>query len=264
VITVSALYIYPIKSCRGIELRGFRLDELGPELDRRFMLVDEAGKFITQREAPRLALVVPTLARTTLSVHAPGMSTLGLPLTLPDDGRVLQVRIWEHVGAALLASDAASAWFSDFLGRSCQLVWFPRAPLRRVSEKYSPEAAYTAFADGYPELLLSEESLADLNARAGATFPVDRFRPNIVVRGGGPFAEDGWKRVRIGSVTFDVVKPCARCVIITVDQLSGEASKEPLATLASYRRQGNGLMFGQNCVHRELGTIRVGDLLEPL
>jgi uncharacterized protein YcbX len=263
VITVSALYIYPIKSCRGIELQGFRLDDLGPELDRRFMLVDENNKCITQREEPKLALVVPTLAPTAFMVRAPGMVVLKLPISLHDDSRVIQIEVWSHKGPALDTGDDASGWFSEYLGRRCRLVWFPRARLRRVSEKHSPEEAYTAFADGYPELLLSEESIADLGTRANTTFPVDRFRPNILVRGGEPYAEDSWKKIRIGSVQFDVVKPCERCVMTTIDQRTGEAaSKEPLATLARYRREGSKVLFGQNCIHRELGTIRVGDQVE--
>jgi uncharacterized protein YcbX len=140
----------------------------------------------------------------------------------------------------------------------------PRAPLRPVDPAYSPEPAHTAFTDGFPELLLSAASLADLAERAKTPLSAERFRPNIVVTGSAPYAEDGWRQIRIGEVVFDVVKPCARCVITTLEPTTSVAGKEPLATLASYRRRGNDVVFGQNCVHRGLGTVRVSDPVEVL
>ena len=259
---VSALYIYPIKACRGIEVQAFRLDALGPQLDRRFMLVDEEGQFISQRIAPRLSQVVPSLAPTALTVKAPGMPTLKLPLSLPDDGRVAQIKVWDHTGPAIEADFAVHDWFSEWLQRPCRLVYMPYAQLRQVSPKYSPEAAYTSFTDGYPELLISQASLDDLAERAKMKLSVERFRPNIVVSGSEPYAEDGWKQIRIASVPFDVAKPCSRCVVITIDPATSEAGKEPLATLAHYRKQDGKVLFGQNCIHRELGSIRVGDAIE--
>lgn len=263
-VTVSALYIYPIKSCGGIEVQAFRLDDLGPQFDRRFMVVDAEGKFITQRQEPRLSLVTPTLQPTTLTVRAQGMQPLRLPLSVRDDGRVVEVTVWEHRGPAFDAGTDASEWFSEWLGRDCRLVYMPNAPLRQVSTAYSPEAAYTSFNDGFPELLVSAASLADLNQRAQRSFGMERFRPNIVVTGCDAYAEDTWKKVRIGAVRFDVVKPCGRCVTTTVDPATGEAGTEPLATLSSYRKRGGKVMFGQNCVHRDLGGIRVGDAVELL
>jgi uncharacterized protein len=251
-IAVSALYIYPIKSCRGIQVQGFRLDALGPELDRRFMVVDSHGKFTTQRTAPRLALVTTTL-------EAPGMEKLKLPLALRDDAKVVEAEVWRHRGPAIDAGDEAAEWFSECLGKPSRLVRFPPAKLRRVNPAYAPEEAHVAFSDGYPELLLSEASVADLSQRAGVALSVDRFRPNIVVAGTAPYDEDTWQRIEIGDVPFDVVKPCERCVITTIDQSTGNAGKEPLATLAKYRKRGNDVVFGQNCIHRGTGTIRVGD-----
>jgi uncharacterized protein len=259
VISVSALYIYPIKSCRGISVQGCRLDALGPYLDRRFMLVDERGVYITQRTEPRLAQVAVAIHPTALAVSAPGMRALKLPLSQHDGGASIDVQVWEFHGPALDAGSDAGEWFSEFLGRACRLVRCDMAQPRRVDPEFAPELAYTAFSDGFPALLLTEASLEDLGRRAGQVFAVERFRPNIVLAGAQAYEEDSWQQIRIGAIPFDVVKPCARCVITTIDPLTGQAGVEPLVTLATYRKQCNGVLFGQNCVHRELGTMRVGD-----
>jgi uncharacterized protein YcbX len=259
VITVSALYIYPFKSCRGIAVQGFRLDELGPYLDRRFMLVDEQGVCITQRAEPRLSQVAVSIHPTAFLLSAPGLRPFKLPLSQPDGGNSIPIQLWEYSGSAIEAGSDASEWFSEYLGRPCRLVRSGMSPSRRVDPKYSPEVAYTGFSDGYPELLLSQASLEDLGKRLGKTLPVDRFRPNIVLSGTQPYEEDTWQQIRIGSIPFDVVKPCGRCAITTIDQATSQGSVEPLATLATYRKQDKSVQFGQNCVHRELGTVRVGD-----
>ena len=233
---VSALFIYPIKACRGIEVQAFRLDALGPQLDRRFMLVDEQGTFISQRQEPRLSQVVPSLSPTALLVKAP----------------------------AIEADVTVHDWFSDWLQRPVRLVYMPYAQLRRVDPQHAPEEAYTSFTDGYPELLVSQASVDDLGKRAQMQLSLERFRPNIVVSGCEAYAEDSWKKIRIGEVPFDVVKPCSRCVVTTIEPATSEAGKEPLATLASYRKVDGKAVFGQNCVHRDLGTIRVSDPLEVL
>lgn len=263
-ISVSALYIYPIKSCRGIEVRSFRLDDLGPQFDRRYMIVDENGVAITQRAESRLALVVPSLQPTTLVVRADGMQSLKLPLTQYGEGRVVEVAHFDHRSPAFDAGSDASEWFSEFLGRACRLVYMPNAQVRRVSEKYAPEPAYTSFTDGFPELLVSSASIADLSARARTTLVQERFRPTIVVSGAEAYAEDSWRKIRIGEVLFDVVKPSSRCVVTTIDPTTGARGKEPLATLNEYRKQDGKVMFGQNCVHRALGNVRVGDAIEVL
>lgn len=263
-ISVSALYIYPIKSCRGIEVRAFRLDDLGPQLDRRYMIVDPNGRCINQRQEARLALVVPSLQPTTLLVRAEGMQPLKLPLAARGDGRVVEVEHFDHRSPAYDAGADPAGWFSEYLRRECRLVYMPNAPYRRVSEKYSPEPAFTSFTDGFPALLLSAASIADLSTRAGVTLVPERFRPSIVVSGSEAYAEDTWKQLRIGEVRFDVVKPCTRCVVTTIDPATADKGSEPLATLAKYRKQDSKVIFGQNCVHRELGSIRVGDAVEVL
>lgn len=263
-ISVSALYIYPIKSCRGIEVRAFRLDDLGPQFDRRYMIVDKSGQSITQRQEPRLALVTPSLQPTTLLVRAEGMQPLKLPLTPREDGRVVEVAHFDHRGRAFDAGADASGWFSEWLGRECRLAYMPNAPVRQVSPEYAPEPAFTAFTDGFPELLFSSESLADLSARAKVSLVPERFRPTIVVSGCEAYAEDTWRQIRIGDVRFDVVKPSSRCSVTTIDPATGERGSEPLATLSTYRKQGSKVYFAQNCVHRDLGSVRVGDAVEVI
>ncbi|HEY2736278.1 MAG TPA: MOSC domain-containing protein, partial [Polyangiales bacterium] len=199
-----------------------------------------------------------------LTLKAPGMRPLKLRLSQHDDGTLVPVSVWEYRGSAFDEGSDASEWFSEFLSRPCRLVRLAPVEPRRVDPKYVPDEVHVGFSDGYPELLLSEASIADLSQRAKQTFPVDRFRPNILVTGSEPYEEDRWASIRIGDIPFDLVKPCARCVITTTDQATAERSVEPLATLASYRRQGNNLLFGQNCVHRAVGSVRVGDVVSAI
>jgi len=261
--SVSSLHVYPIKSCRGLDLKAVRFDLLGPLYDRRFMLVDESGKFLTQRELPRMALIEPKIGPTALQVHAPQMPVLKVPMTQRDCRR-LPVSVWRHQGEAEDVGEHAADWFSSFLERACRLVRFPEDGVREISPGRVPFAAQVGFADGYPALLLSEASLEDLNGRMKQRLPMNRFRANIVVRDCEAFAEDGWKRIRIGELVLEVVKPCSRCTITTVDQLSAATGKEPLTTLATYRKRDNDVFFGQNCVHHGPGSVRIGDELEVL
>jgi len=175
------------------------------------------------------------------------------------------VEVWRHRGPALDQGDAAAALLSEHLEISCRLVRIPPDHARRVNPAFSPEEAHTAFSDGYPLLLVSEASLADLNARLETPLPMNRFRPNLVVRGCAPFAEDGWKRIRIGGLELDVAKPCDRCLVTTTDQATGERDgQEPLRTLATYRKRGEGVLFGQNLVHRGRGALALGASVEVL
>ena len=255
-LTVSALYIYPVEPCRGIEVQGFRFDELGPQLDRRYMLVGSDGKFISLQDAPGLADVVPSLLPTAISLRAPKLAQFKLPLSLGDGARVMEVEIGKHRGPAMVAGGDASDWFSDLLERACTLVWMPRGPLRRVDPAYSSEDAYTAFTDGFPVSLVSAASVSDVAARAKSFVTAERFRPNIVVEGAEAYAEDAWQRIKIGEVRFDVVKASA------VFRGEPPATDAALTALAAYRKQGDELVFGRGCIHRELGMVRVNDAVE--
>lgn len=270
-IHVAALHTYPVKSCAGISHRQMAIAATGPLYDRRWMLGFDDGDAvlaqITQREMPRLALVQPTITVDSLILSAPGKRDLCVPL----QDRALhdaRIKIWRDTVDGHDEGNEAAEWFSDFLKIGARLVRMPDSFYRRVSPEYSPEPAQVGFADAYPLLLISEASLSDLNekmmARGKPALPMNRFRPNLVVAGCEPFAEDTWKRLMIAGIPFDVVKSCARCVTTTVDQSKGEVldSDEPLATLATYRKAPRGVMFGQNVVHRALGTVSVGDVIE--
>lgn len=260
---LTGLHIYPLKSAAGISLPAARVDDRGLLGDRRWMVVDLEGSFLTQRTQPRLALVTARPAVGELLLSAPGMPPLAVAVPAPDV-QAVEVRVWDDTCAAAPAGNNASVWLSTFLGVDCALVYMPDATVRAVPPRGSAPPSRVGFADAYPALLLSEASLADLNARLARPVPMDRFRPNLVVAGCAPYAEDGWRRIRIGGVLFHVVKPCSRCTITTVDQATGERGQEPLATLARYRRDGNQVLFGQNLVHEGIGELRVGDAVEVL
>jgi uncharacterized protein YcbX len=264
VITIAALYRYPIKSCRGTSLTEAVLDARGIVGDRRLMLVDQEGEFLTQRELPRMALIVPLLEGDDLVVRAPGLPDL--QLRPANDGPRVEVTVWKDLCAAVDQGDDAAQWFRAFLDVPCRLVRLADDHVRRVDPGYARRPGdQTAFTDGYPLLLASEASLEDLNRRMLAALPMNRFRPSLVVRGCAPYAEDAWRTIRAGTMDLDVVKPCVRCVITTTDQDSAEFGLEPLRTLATYRKgPDGGVWFGQNLIHHRPGTLRVGDLVEIL
>ncbi len=260
---LSQLNVYPIKSARGVSLEASEVDECGLRLDRRWMLIDEGGRFISQRRFPRMALIGVRLERDSLVVDAPGMPSLEMSLQ-PQAERLMLAGVWDDLVEVSPVSDDAHRWFSEFLGARCRLVHLPDESVRQVDPGYGEWGDQVGLADGFPFLLVSESSLADLNARMEQPVPMDRFRPNLVVRGCGPFAEDEWKLVRIGPITFRVVKPCSRCAITSVDQRTAARGKEPLRTLARFRRWGTKVLFGQNLIHSGTGTLRAGDPVEVL
>ncbi len=250
-VTLVALHVYPVKGCRGLEPAAAWAGTRGLEGDRRWMVVDGAGRFVSQRTRPRLAVVAPELAAGALMLRVPGREALVVPLG-PDGGpagvvATGQVTVWRDTVAARDAGAAAADWFGALLGETARLVFMPDDTRRGVDPDYAAPGDVVSFADGFPWLLISEGSLADLNARLPRPLPMARFRPNLVVSGCAPYAEDGWRTLRIGEAVFRIVKPCARCSVTTVDQETGEPDgPEPLRTLAGYRRVGDGVMFGQN------------------
>ena len=260
-VSLSDLCVYPIKSCGGIAVDEWEVDERGLRHDRRWMLVDETGCFLSQRELPRMALIKVRIESDGLLVDAPGMSSLVVPFR-PPDGKLMLTRVWDDLVECQTVDD--DHWFSEFLEVSCKLVYLPDESVRPVDAAYAEPGDRVGLADGFPFLLISEASLADLNARLEQPLPMNRFRPNLVVGGCEPFAEDGWSLVRIGRLTFRVVKPCARCTITTVDQESATKGKEPLRTLARFRRAGNKVLFGQNLIHDASGTLHIGDPVQIL
>ena len=262
---ISELSIYPIKSLKGIPLEAALVEDRGLKYDRRWMLVDENWQFITQREVPKMATVKVEVGESGLAVSANGRE-FPVPLE-PGTGETENVKVWNSTVKSEFYSDEVNSWFSEVLGVSCRLVAMPETSKRIVSPDYAVRRFEdtVSFADGYPFLLIGEGSLADLNSRLETPVPMNRFRPNFVVKGSEPFEEDSWKRVRIGATEFHIVKPCARCVITTVDQSSGKKGKEPLATLSQYRNRNGNVMFGQNLIAESAGgTVRLGDEVEVL
>ncbi len=267
-ITVSALHIYPVKSLAGIALSACGVTAQGFKFDRRFMLVNAAHVFITQRENPKLATIWADVIGDEIELSAPDMPTLRFPVSPPAQA-TFSVQLFEDQAPTRgqPVSAAADAWLSRYLESEITLVYMPESVARYCSDKYAKNNEIVSFADGYPLLVTTEASLADLNARialtGGAAIPMNRFRPNVVLRGAAPWAEDGWlnRTFSIGDTTFQAVKPCGRCVITTPDQATGDVrGAEPLQPLATFRMVDERVIFGMNVVPVKLGTVRVGDV----
>lgn len=264
-LTLQDIFIYPIKSLGGIRVSEALVQEKGFQYDRRWMLVDSHLRFVSQREFPKLALLQVEVRKDGLVVFS--KMTKDLHLSIPFEmanGPEVEVSIWDDRVIAQVVNKEVGEWFSAFLGFSVELVVMPESTHRKVDSRYAVNAESVSFADGMPYLIIGQSSLEDLNSRLEVPVPMDRFRPNLVFSGGPAFLEDELKKIRIGSVEFQIVKPCARCVLTTVDQNTGVAGKEPLKTLASYRNIKNKVMFGQNVVALQSGIIRIGDPILPI
>ena len=276
---ISEINIYPIKSLKGISLDKATVEERGLQYDRRWMLTTPDGMFFTQREFPRMATLSVWIDEdgSGLGVAADRFGDVFVP-SQPDTGDKQQVTIWQSVCEGEVYGGALNEWFSDVIGTNCQLVYMPDNTRRSVNKRFDHGDDVVSFADGYPLMVLSEATLADLNSRLDDPLPMNRFRPNLVVSGSSAFAEDAWDKVRIGEAVFRSTKPCERCVMTTVDQSKGEfTGKEPLKTLASYRMAKNvmpdrydslgvgatAVLFGQNLIAESIGaTVSVGDAVD--
>lgn len=250
-ITLAGLHVYPVKSCRGIALAEALVTETGLEHDREWMVVTPGGRFLTQRELPRLALIGTRLEHGALWLSAPDAAPLEVPLG--HAGTPVEVVVWRDRCAARDAGEAAARWLGDVLGRDARLVRFDAAHRRRSDPAWTGDArAYAQFADGYALLAISTASLDDLNSRLAKPLPMDRFRPNLVLDGAPPYGEDTLGEFRVGGqVRLRAVKPCTRCATTTTDQDTGEVDGvEPLETLKTYRWNASlrGVEFGQNVI----------------
>ena len=257
-VRIAGLFVYPVKGCRGLALDAAEVGARGLAGDREWMVVGSDGGFLSQRTQPRMALIEVALADGGLVVGAPGMAELAVPRA-GGATSTRPVTIWRDTVEAASAGAEAAAWFSAFLGLDCDLVRMPAATRRRVDPARARPGDLVGFADAYPFLLVSQGSLDELNRRLVTPLPMDRFRPNLVVDGCAPHAEDAWRTLVAGGVTFRVAKPCARCVVTATDQRTGARGDEPLGTLATYRLRDGKILFGQNLVHDGRGTLRVGD-----
>jgi uncharacterized protein YcbX len=272
---LSGLFIYPVKSLRGCAVPVATVDNLGLVGDRRFLVVNEANRHVTQREFPAMARISTALSATTLTLSAEGAGSVSIPRIQPAGDRVTrEVSIWKSEGlVAEDCGDLVAGWLSDFLETKCRLVRVGPQFCRPVLKPAARPGDVTAFADAVPFLAISEASLADLDDRLVAageeSVPMDRFRPNLVISGAAAFAEDTWPRVRVGELVLRAAGPSARCIMTTTDQQTGErCGREPLHTLATYRRDEKDptrINFGQNLIHEtKSGTVRVGDPVHVL
>ncbi len=260
-ITLSAMHVYPIKACGGVEVAEWEVDAFGLRHDRRWMVITAEGAFLTQREVPVLATVRTRIAPIHLRVSAPEMPELVLPLE-PQGGRPVVTKVWDDTVRVVAPDHKADEWFSYLVGRQCQLVYMPPETHREVDLSFAPDGGRTGFSDGFPFLLVGENSLVDLNQRLDTPLPMNRFRPNLVVRGSAAWAEDEWASFTLGDIPMRGVKLCARCMVTMTDQTTGRRDgPEPLRAMAEFRRRERGVMFGQNVVHYGTGRLRLGDAL---
>ena len=261
---LTSLHIYPVKGCRGLDLSQSNVEPWGLAGDRRWLLVDEDGRFVSQREQAALARVVIQPRDGGIEVTSEGHPPLSVDA--PGPGELLKVSVWSSTVLAAAAGPAADAWFSHYLGEPTRMVYLDDPTRRPVDPEYGQDGDTVSFADGFPLLLTSTASLDELGdwlaADGDQPVPMSRFRPNAVVTGFEAWAEDRWRRVRIGDVSFRVAKPCGRCVVTTTDQVTGVRGSQPLRMLAKKRRFGKTLVFGQNIIPETPGRIQVGDPVE--
>lgn len=254
---VHSLHIYPVKSLAGIQVSHFEMDDFGPRGDRRWMIVDEDRSFVTQRALPELARVTTSLSEGSVSISIPGEGDF----TLQQTDQELRVLVWRDWVAAFSGEAPASEALSRFCGKPLRFVFMPDSSFRRVDAGRVSEYRRVGFADGFPFLITNIASLDDLSERLGEPVDMRRFRPNIVIRGTAPWQEDHWRKLAVGEQNFDIVKPCSRCVLTTVNPDTGvkDPALQPLRSLSGYRRTPDGVIFGQNAIHESPGIIYVDD-----
>jgi len=264
---LSELWIYPVKSLAGIRLTSAELSDRGLRHDRRWMLTDKTGTFLTQRELPELALIDVSLTSTGLEIQhrTRPFPALAVPFE-PRSGEPVATAVFGSPVQTQRVADEANDWFSTLLARPLQLVFQPEASYRPIDPDYALRPGdRTSLADGYPFLLAGQSSLDDFNTYLDQPVPMNRFRPNLVVRGASAYDEDQWSEFRVGDLTFFAVKPCARCAIPGIDQANAQRSPEVVRALTTHRRRGTKTLFGQNLIATQTsGTLRVGDAVEVI
>ncbi|MDD5580886.1 MAG: MOSC domain-containing protein [Methylobacter sp.] len=256
--TLSEILIYPVKSLAGISAPSWKVTGTGLQYDRKWMIIDDAGQFLSQRVLPQMALIKTALTGNDLILSAQGMENLVLPLE-PVEGQIIASTIWHDRCNARAVSLEADQWLSSFLNRSCRLVYQPDNIIRQVNPEYANASDKVAFSDGFPFLIISENSLVSLNQAMQLNLPMIRFRPNLVISGCAAYAEDCWREISIGAIDFRLPKPCSRCSVPTIDPETAQSGKEPLTTLSRIRKWNNKVYFGQNALHNQIGQLTVGD-----
>lgn len=264
-IHLSGIYIYPIKSIAGVSLKESIVGERGLKHDRRWMLIDEHKQFITQRQHHEMALIDLKLAgnQMILSHRIKKLGRVKIPLEITGGNRITST-IWNDEVNVIWPKLMADEWFSEALQTKCRLVYMPNESTRQIDPNYVSKPMNTSLSDGYPFLLTNTKSLADVCEKTGGDLDMKRFRPNLVINTESAFEEDYWNKLSIGEAIFKIVKPCARCVMTTINPETGIADKEPLKTLATYRKQNGSILFGQNMIMDSEGIIGIGDEIIPM
>lgn len=252
---ISELFIHPLKSAAAVSVDKASIDAFGFEHDRRWMLVDEKGDFLSQRQLPQMCLINATALPSGLRITVPGLQSIDVAAM---KNTVRQVSVWGDVCNAQDCGDEAANYLSRFLQTTCRLVYFPDDEVRQVDLDYAKKGDITGFSDGFPLLVISQASLDDLNGRLSEPVTMNRFRPNIVVSGTDAFAEDSWECIKVGTITLRVVKPCSRCSIPSIDPSTGIRSAEPVNSLRTYRMRDSQVYFGQNVIADLTGCLEVG------
>lgn len=264
---VAEINIFPVKSLSGISLGECSVEDRGFEHDRRWLLVDADYNFLTQREFPEMCLLRPRIEKDFLSISDGRGNEISISLRSESE-KYKRVKIWSSSVKAQVYEDEINGWFSEYLQTECRLVAMTEKSDRKVNPVYAVRkfSDTVSFADGYPYMLICENSLSDLNNKLNEPLPMNRFRPNLVIGGAKAFAEDNWKKIKIGETIFHIVKPCDRCVVTTIDQEHGvKDGVEPLKTLAEFRRKNSKVLFGQYLIAENAGgVIKVGDQVEIL
>ena len=256
--TLSAITLYPVKSLAGISVTRWPVTKTGLQYDRKWMLIDKDRQFLSQRKLPQMALIKTALTDSHLILSASGMENLSLPLA-PIDGDIINSTIWHDQCDARSVSLEADQWLSHFLNLDCRLVYQPDEMIRPVDPQYAYDTDAVAFSDGFPFLIISENSLVSLNREMQLNLPMTRFRPNLVISGCPGYAEDNWREISIGAIDFRLPKPCSRCSVPAIDPDTAQTGKEPLTTLNRIRKWQNKIYFGQNALHNQCGILTVGD-----
>ncbi len=262
-LTLSEIYIYPIKSLAGIKVQTAQVEERGLQNDRRWLVIDQNNNFVSQREKPEMALMDVQINENSLQIShrtKPDLGTLTVPI-FPETLDFLTVTVWDDTTEAVVVNDECNRWFSEVLGGDFRLVFMPDTSVRTADRRYAPFDANVSFADSFPYLLIGQASLDNLNTQLETPVAMLCFRPNFVVTGSEPHDEDNWKAFTVNGLEFLGVKPCARCTMTTIDLHTAETGKEPLKTLATYRRKNNKILFGQNVLAQSEGVVSVGDLV---
>ncbi|GAA4049474.1 MOSC domain-containing protein [Hymenobacter glaciei] len=267
-LSLTGLYLYPVKSLGGYAVAEAEVTARGLRHDRRWLLVDERNRFLTQRQHPELALLTLAPAYNGFLIshkQRPELLPLFIPFAAQPD-RTLFVTVWDDILWAWRGATEADEWLSEALGRPCRLVYMSDMVRRDVEPEFNPDGQLVSFADGYPFLLAGEAALADLNTRLTEPVPMNRFRPNLIFGGGHAYEDDTWEKFQIGDVTFRAVRGCGRCVLTTIDQQTAQKNPlgDPLRTLATYRKTENSTLFGQNVTGPGRGHLRVGDAVTVL